>query len=115
MSAHKFLFERKFKNVSLLVDDKGQTWLYWRLTPKQRSFLGKSISPFFCFKVADLCERHLERPHLTCFTCKILRVVSGKMPFLYPVIVHQVWQQTDMSVLQGILFKNFLSLSEMTS
>jgi hypothetical protein len=111
----KVILERQFKDVSLLIDDKGQTYIFWRLTPKQRLWLGKKLFWLTCFAKADLCEKHLKRPHLTCITCKILKVVSGKIPFLYPVIVRQIWQQTNMSVLQAFLYKNSLSLSEMLS
>lgn len=109
------VFEKKYKYVSLFVDDKGKTYLLWHLTPKQLSWFGRKLFFLLCFKQADLCERHLKRPHLTCVTCKLLKVVTGKMPLFYPVIVRQIWQQSNMGVLQSLFFKEAVSLAESLS
>lgn len=109
------LFVKDFGAVKLVMDNDGQTWLLWTLTEKQQRFLGLEIFPLTCFWKYDLCEQHLKRPHLTCFTCKLRLVVSGKLPFTYPVTVHQVWSTKNKSKLRTLLFKEAMSFAEVLS
>jgi hypothetical protein len=115
MQKSPLLSVRNFGYVSLAVDTLGQTFLVWNLTKKQKRFLDLEISPLFCFWKYDLCERHLKRIHLTCFSCKVRRVVSGKLPLTFPVHVHQIWSIEKKSKIRKFLFKNALSFAEALS
>jgi len=115
ISNNPFVAVKPFSNGELLIRADGQAFILWKLTLKQQEFYGKRISPFFCFAKADLCERHLKRPHLTCFTCKVLAMVSGKLPILTPIIIRQVWDIQPKGKLHKFVFKNCLSCAEFTS
>jgi hypothetical protein len=109
---YSFLFLKDFGQAKLLLDNTGQTWVFWTLTQKQQDLLGSKISAFLCFKNYDLCEQHLRRPHLTCLTCKLRRVIIGKLLPSYPINISQIWLSCDSSTFRKLLQKNLLSLAE---
>ena len=113
--ANSLFLARDFGQCQIYVNAKGETYLMWILTKKQRRLKGNKINWLTCFSRFDLCERHLERPHLTCVTCKILKVISGEMPLFYKINIKQIWEQTPKSVIRKRLFKDVLSLAEMLS
>jgi hypothetical protein len=115
MQSDKILFLKDFGSAKLFMTVSGKTMLFWSLTPRQQQFLGKKISPFFCFRNIDLCARKLKRPHLTCFFCKLRKVVTGQLPLLFEIQIHQVWSVQGKSSFKQILFKNVLSLAEALS
>lgn len=106
---------RKFKYVWLLMDKKGNFYIFHDLTPEQQKHLGKPISFLTCWKKYKLCEQNLKRIHLTCLTCKLRRVVNGKDPPLQQINIHQVWIRQNISVFRKILIKNLLSIAEALS
>lgn len=106
---------RDFGIVKILVDPKRNFYLFWDLSPEQQKYYGKSINPFQCWKNHKFCKQKLRRPHLTCFTCKLRHVISGKDPYFYQITIHQIWLKQNRSFLRKLLTKNLLSLAETLS
>ena len=106
---------RDFGIVKLLTNPKGKIYAFWDLTPEQQKHYGESINPFQCWKNYQFCKLHLKRLHLTCFTCKLRHVISGKDPYFYQITIHQVWERIDRSLFRKIITKNLLSLTEALS
>jgi len=109
-----FLF-RDFGYVKLIGNLKGDSWLVYVLTPEQKKYYGKGISPFLCWKREKLCGQKLRRPHLTCLSCKTRLVVEGRLPMILPIIIKQVWYRKNRSQFYEILSKIFLSLAEVVT
>jgi hypothetical protein len=102
------------KFYSLMLTTTGKTLFELHLTPKQQSCFGQKISPFFCWKTHNLCRLNLSRMHLTCLTCIVRKTVTGELPLILEIQVHQVWSQTNLSSFRKSINKGFLSLAEMS-
>ena len=111
MSTENLLLVRETPLANLMLDfSTRKTYLLWTIPQEQTP-----ISFLTCWKTRQFCKKGLHRVHLTCFTCKVLKWVNGKLPVLTPIVIHQIWKLEGNSKTKRFLFKNALSLTEMLS
>ena len=106
---------RNFGIVKILMDQKGETYLFWDLTREQQKHYGEKINPFLCWKNHKFCKLNLKRLHLTCLTCKLRRVISAEDPYFCRIVIRQIWERQSKSKIKRILYENLLSLTEALS
>ena len=97
----------------------GQVFVFWELSSEQMKYFGKNISWLNCYRTANLCGRFkkhkINRPHLTCLNCKLRLVVTKKLPLVYPINVHQVWEDLNLPKFQQSIFRLLLTVIEFFS
>lgn len=108
----KIAYFRRLDYRILIVDDQGKTWIYWDLSAKQMDHIGEKINYLTCYKIQDLCDLHLKRPHLTCLTCELRKVVQGSKPPLYQIHIHQLLIEKTPGPKRNLLTKNLISIVE---
>ena len=75
------------KSSVLVTDEKGRMFQVFRVN-KPEYKLRSRISPLVCWRRERLCGKKLRRPHLTCFYCRLRRVVGGELLWVVPVYVN---------------------------
>jgi hypothetical protein len=109
------IFEKEFSNAYLLVSDKMETYVLWKLNDKALKSMGQKVAWFLCFKRGHYCNLDISRPHATCLTCKLRKVIALEIPYLNKVIVRQIWDNQPKSKVSQTIFKMVLSLAELCS
>jgi hypothetical protein len=115
MAKLNVIFEKPFSHGCIIICKDGSTFIHWGFTAKELPYLSKHVFALTCFAKHDFCELHLERPHITCFTCKILKAISGEIPILTPIDIQQIWIVKGKGKIAKFLSKNACSLAEMLS
>jgi hypothetical protein len=98
----------------LVNDEKGKMFQVFRLDRSEFKVRTK-ISPLTCWHNECLCHKKLRRPHLTCFPCRLRKVVSGELPPVIEVMPYIVLFRRKRSLLINHLGKILCTLVEQTS
>jgi len=104
------LFTYSFCTICVSTD--GKLWLIWQIPKEYHKFENHKITWFNCFYQYNLCKKNLKRIHLTCFRCKLRKVVTGELPILQQVKLHILPLQLEYYGIQRILIKKLLSIAE---
>jgi hypothetical protein len=72
----------------------------------------KKISPWACWINERFCDKILLRPHLTCFSCRIRRVVGREIPPVLEVTPYILLIPHNRGRVKTFLGKNFCTLAE---
>jgi hypothetical protein len=98
----------------LVTDEKGRMVQVFRVNkPEYR--LRPRISPLTCWRRARLCGKKLRRVHLTCFPCRLRRVVGAELPWIVPATSYILLLRSDRTPLKRVMSKLFCGLAEMFS
>lgn len=111
----QFFLLRDFGYAKLIGTSDGRFFLCWILTRKQQKYYGQKISPFTCYRQEKLCGKILHRVHITCFVCKLRKVVEGIKPFMQQIQINQIWIEELTPHWRRKLIKNLIRLTEYLS
>jgi hypothetical protein len=95
------------KHSILVVRRDGKFFQVFRILK-----LRKKISPWTCWRDECLCGKQLSRPHLTCFGCRIRRVVGREIPPVLEVTPYILLIPRNRGKLKTFLGKKFCTLAE---
>jgi hypothetical protein len=95
------------KHSVLAVREDGKFFQIFRILK-----LRKKISPWTCWRNERLCDKTLQRPHLTCFSCRIRRIVGREISPVLEVTPYILLIPRNRGRLKTFLGKKFCTLAE---
>jgi len=94
------------KHSTLLAKD-GKFYQVFKIQNRK-----KKISPWTCWFNERFCDKILLRPHLTCFGCRIRRVMGAELPGIIEVTPYILLIPIKRGKLKSFLGKRFCTLAE---
>jgi hypothetical protein len=95
------------KHSILVVREDGKFFQVFKIIK-----LRKKISPWTCWRDECLCGKQFSRLHLTCFGCRIRRVVGREVPPVFEVTPYILLIPRNRGRLKTFLGKKFCTLAE---
>ena len=96
------------EGINFYRDKDGLIWM--KITPTAKEHSHGKFAP----KCYQYCPHHLSRPHLTCLSCRVRRVLQRKIPEYMSVQLYVVaiWYDRPFQRIKSFILKRLLSLIE---